>query len=278
MVLLFFAMFLGMSVSLNIVQASSEDYGDGSNVGDYVYEDEEYITNGQVDKINAINKRIDTGIYSQKLYVVISKDIGVVGDYHTDGQYRKGITLPDSTVTEDYFHSALDDIEDKQDPDDDDYDADASQRFENKLNRSNNYLIINLEKNQIYFHPSTRGDRYITDFAVWRATFGTKAQMKVGSDESKINAAIRVAERLTPRIQQVSESDTKLKAQTFDDVDRIGYTIIFITIGLIVLISIPYFWGNHSGGSFPGDSGEDTDNYYAGFDEGYYYGSHDPFM
>jgi len=55
MALLFFAMFLGMSVSLNIVQASSEDYGDGSNVGDYVYEDEEYITNGQVDKINAIN-------------------------------------------------------------------------------------------------------------------------------------------------------------------------------------------------------------------------------
>jgi len=70
LVILTMTMLLGMIWSVKTVQADS--FSEGPNIGDYVYEDKEYITNEQYKELVDINRRINVGVNPQKLYIAIS--------------------------------------------------------------------------------------------------------------------------------------------------------------------------------------------------------------
>jgi len=287
--LFFLAMALGIFIPGKIAQADTSDFGEGPNVGDYVYEDKEYITNEQYDRIAAINRKIDTGVRPQHLYMIVSDSDDVIGDYSPrdeyDSQGHNSLNLPDSNVTEDFWDDTFKESDGSDDYfDDDDDDGMTSAEIvdaETDLAKKDNYLICDLKNNRIYFQPSTRAGAYITDLFIWKSTLvGVYPKLKMGSTEDKVDAALKVADRMTPRMQNVAESDTELTAMDFDDVDRFGYKVITVLVSLIVLISIFYFWGTNkdNGGYGGGSADENNEDYDAGFDEGYYYGSHDPFM
>jgi len=146
-----------------------------------------------------------------------------------------------------------------------------------ELNRHNNVLLYDLKNGVLCFMPSTQSNGYITDFTFWRKKLGRNSLLKVGTDGSKMNAVMAVANKLAPRLEKVANSDTKLHAATFDDVDRrFAYAAGFaVFIQIVVLLMYLSYRTKDPYGGGPGD-GIPDESYDAGFDEGYYYGSNNP--
>jgi hypothetical protein len=257
--------FLGFAGSLNIVQAAGLG---GPNVGDYVYEDSEVVTNQQYEKLEDINGQIETGPNPQRLYVLVLRDGSSIRHFNdlTDNDPKlKGI--PQDVVNKTgevlYGHYHY-------------YDIDSD---ENGLpDWKNNYLICDLKNNRVYFDPSDQADSYITDLMFWKLKFGL-ADLTSGNTDQRMEALFELAQRLNPELQKVANSKDFIYSKSYFDVKNIINSILFvlaIIVGLVIWFIIHQRNKNNphgGGGSELGNS-----DYDAGFDEGYYMGSQDPFM
>src|SRR5699024_2175721 len=70
--------FIGILYSTQDVQA---DGLGGPNTGDYVYENKEFITNAQYDRLVTINDNINAGVHPQKLYVLVFDDADDISNF-----------------------------------------------------------------------------------------------------------------------------------------------------------------------------------------------------
>ncbi|MCS6105607.1 hypothetical protein DW277_17115 [Clostridium botulinum] len=89
--LLGIAVLLGCASSVTVIQAAGLG---GPNVGDYIYEDQEVVTNQQYEKLEDINDQIETGPNPQRLYILVLSDNDSVRrfNYLTDNDPKtKGI-------------------------------------------------------------------------------------------------------------------------------------------------------------------------------------------
>lgn len=268
--LLLFTALLGMLISQQVVHAEGMS---GPNTGDYVYEDKEYITNGQYDQLEAINDKIDRGANPQQLYVLILGDSDDV-DYfarETDADFTSknmSTTIVEKTGNALYGSNHYYDMLLDQGSDDDDLDI------------TNNYLIMDLKHNKVFLNPSLQASLYLTDLVFWKAKWGISSQLKSDNIDTKVDALFQLANNLEPKLENVADSSKMLKSKDSTDVKNffgmIGF-IAAIIIGLIIIIIIHKINKNkpHHGG---GGSELGNSDYDAGFDEGYYMGSNDPFM
>lgn len=261
------AVVLGLSFSVQTVQAAGMG---GPNTGDYVYEDQEYITNGQYDQLEKLNDNIYSNVSPQRLYVLIfknSEDVDQLvntteADIKSNSPERAIINKAGEALygSSHYYDMETDDGAD--------------------LESKNNYLIMDLRDNKVFFCPSLQGSLYITDLVFWKTKFGLSSQLKSSDIDIKINALFQLANNLEPKLQTVSENKKMLESKSIYDV-KSTITNILLVLGAILIIII--IWAIHKynknhphrggGGSELGNS-----DYDAGFDEGYYMGSNDPFM
>lgn len=265
------AMIFGIGITTQTTQAANLG---GYNVGEYVYEDDEVITNEQVAQLNRINQKINRGASPQELYLVL---IGDSDSWKTftdsysnpdaaDISESKGIpgliigkTGPAVIGSQKYYDMEMDDGDD--------------------LDNTNNYIIFNFKTNRFYFNPSEWAQFYLTDLTVWKLMMGLNSQLKSGNSNEQMDAIMKFAEKVQPKLENVSQTSKLLKALDYRQLmTRIKGTLA--VIGFIVGITLIIFWkkkhpgsGNSGGGSELGNS-----DYDAGFDEGYYMGSNDPFM
>jgi len=265
--MIFTTIFCGIFLSDSVVKADS--FSDGPNVGKYVYEDEQYITNSQYDRLAEINKRLDTGIYPQKLYLIISKN-----DEDLDGMsVPQGFVSTNDMRKAVYLRDGYSDFGDGY-PGEEFYDNQGYSDHEiTQLNRHNTLLLYDIKHNVLCLMPSTQSQNYITDYVFWKSKFGLNSRLKHGSDQNKIDAALDLANRLEPKLQRVAESDTKLRANDFSNIEMkldyvCGWVIAIQIVVLLIYLKI------RKKGDF-GNPSEDIpdESYDAGFDEGYYYGN-----
>lgn len=264
------AIFLGMEFSLQTVQAAG--WG-GPNTGDYVYENREYITNSQYDQLEAINNKIDQDVSPQRLYILITDDEDNLNYLADVGQANLTSKRKDTTILgkteqvlygESHYYDML---------------LDESGTGED-MDLTNNYLVMDLKHNKVYLNPSLQASLYLTDLVLWKAEWGLSSQLKSNNVDTQISALFQLANNLEPKLVNVSATSKMLKSKDIYDVrttlNYIGMAIVLIVV-IIILIIIHNINKNkpHHGG---GGSELGNSDYDAGFDEGYYMGSNDPFM
>lgn len=258
-------MFLGLGLSVQTVHAQGLG---GVNTGKYVYQDQEYITNSQYDQLVKINNHIDRNVSPQKLYILIFKNdedthkFLNVTDANTGSYPEQSITNGTGQVL--YGNDRYYDIE-----------INDSETMDNE----NNYLILDLKDNRVFWDPSDFSESYITDLQFLELRLGLLSNLRSSDTDTKVSALFELANRLEPRLTKVSQSNEILKAKTIGDIKNIIGTILFV-IGVIIVIILWKKFHNKNKNNHHYGSGDDLGNsdYDAGFDEGYYMGSNDPFM
>ena len=263
--LLGIAVLLGCASSVTVIQAAGLG---GPNVGDYIYEDQEVVTNQQYEKLEDINDQIETGPNPQRLYILVLSDNDSIRrfNYLTDNDPKtKGI--PEDIVNKTgevlYGHNHY-------------YDIDSD---ENGIpDWKNNYLVYDLKNNRVYFDPSDQSSSYITDLMFCKIKIGMN-NLTDGTTTQRMEALFDLAERLEPKLKKVADNKEFIYSKSYYDIKNIvnGVLLVLgIIVGLVIWFIIHRQNKNHphnSGGSELGNS-----DYDAGFDEGYYMGSQDPFM
>ena len=258
-VLLFvLAMCFGVIFSVKTVQAAG--LGHVPNVGDCVYEDQQYITNNQYDKLSYINDTNEQGVSPQRLILVVFKndsDLNKLKENVEGNNFYKNTSLHNSIVqntkialyTQEGYYA--DDAPDPADTDD-----------------SNNYLIYDIKNGRVFFDPSDQGSSYITDLMFIRMYLGLSHQLKHGSDDEKMTALFQLVDKLDPKIHDVSQTKEILKSTDSSIFGKIETYLLIIAVILIFLMFMWRMLTDQDNG--PGSGSSDYD---AGFDEGAYYGS-----
>lgn len=264
--MLMLAIILGVITNQKIAHAGGMG---GPNTGDYVYEDREYVTNGQYDKLEAINDKVDTGVNPQKLYIIIFDNA------HDEHIFAKKTDTyldqkqPESRIVDntgwalygfnDFYDMELDD---------------------ETLTMVNNYLIMDMRNNMVYLNPSLSGSLYLTDLMFLKMRWNLNSQLESSDPDVRVAALFKLAQKLEPKMLDVSRTNKMLKSRDISDVktvlNNLGLIGLAILIILIVLIIHKINKNKPHHGSGPDEPG--NSDYDVGFDEGYYMGSNNPFM
>jgi len=259
LIILALTFFLGMTVTLKDVQADGMGYG--PNTGEYVYQDKEYITNAQYDRLADINDDIYRDARPQKLYVIIVDnnrfDADIYGDSIKD--YIGAAIGGDGDEYGDSYGEALFGKKNS------DYNADDG---------INNYLIYSLKSHQLIFAPSQDASSYLTDFKIWRYRLWLQPSLKFGSEDTQISAVMEMADKVAPKLERVSQEDHDLHSVDYRDVSMVLGDLMLLAGFLIFAMIVIYFWNDGHNGNNLGAEEDDNPDYDAGFDEGSYYGSH----
>jgi len=252
------AMCFGMILSLKTIQAAG--LGHGPNVGNCVYEDEQYVTNNQYDKLSYINDTNEQEISPQKLVVIIFKndsDRNKLKENVQGNNFYKNTSLHNSIVQNTkialYTHEGYyaDDAPDPADTDD-----------------SNNYLIYDIKNGRVFFDPSDHDSFYITDLMFMKMYLGLSHQLRHGSDDDKMTALFQLVDKLNPKIHDSSQTKKLLESTDSSIFGKIG-TYLLIIAGILVFLMVMWKMLTDQDNG-PGSGSSDYD---AGFDEGAYYGS-----
>ena len=250
--------FLGMLGSLNIVQAAG--LGHGPNTGDYVYENEQYITNNQYDKLTYINDTNDSGPSPQKLYLIIFQnkaDLAKLNESVSGNDFNKNTSLNNSIVQ--HAGQALYGPQGYYELDHGVGSGDADDK--------NNYLIYDIKNGRVFFDPSDAGSLYITDLMFLRMRLGINHQLKHGTEDEKMTALFQLADKLAPKMHDVSQTKGFLQSTDSGIIQK--YASITMLIAGILIFGM-FIWFAINDQDPPGSGSSDYD---AGFDEGNYYGS-----
>ncbi|KRN98928.1 hypothetical protein IV57_GL000631 [Companilactobacillus kimchiensis] len=263
---------VGITMSLTVVKAAGMG---GPNTGDYVYEDQEYITNAQYDKLADINDNIFSGVSPQRLYVLIfnnTSDVNYFNGVNDISDIMSKSRRIDSTIVGKtgealYGSSHYFDLES---------DTDENE----SLDIDNNYLIMDLQNNKVYLNPSLQGSLYLTDLMFWQAQIGLASKLRSKNTDTKVAALFQLAGKLEPKLKTVSENKKMLKSTDYYDVQQVVDTILMVLGVIIVIIVWIIIHRINKNKPHHGGGGSDLGNsdYDEGFDEGYYMGSNDPFM
>lgn len=269
-ILLALTVMLGFGLSVQTVDAVSLG---GYNVGDYVYEDDEVITNEQVEQLDQINQKTDQGENPQELYLVL------IGSNDTWKTFSDSFSNPNAAeIPESKGIPGLIIGNTGQAVIGRDKYYDLEMNHEADMDNTNNYIVFNFNTNRFYFNPSDQAGFYLTDLMVWKLMWGLNSQLKSGNSDEQMAAIMQFAKKVQPKLEDVSQTNKLLHSATYGDVsDRVKWVlaIIGIIIAIIVIVAWKKSHPGHRGG---GGSELGNSDYDAGFDEGYYMGSNDPFM
>lgn len=266
------AAIIGISTTTAVVQAS--DFTDGPNVDQYVYEDREYITNSQYARLAAINDRLQKNSQNpQAIYLALSQNEDDTDDMGiANREDAKEIAAKDKKRADYYGSNGYEFSSGISDPNYF-FKAGSSRSEYHELKRTGTILSYDMKRGLVVIRPSTLSQDYVTDFIFWKMRWGLNFQLKHGSEESRINALLSLAERLEPKLEKVGNADTRLTAPSFDGIDRVLSYASIVAVGLQILIAILYHAFRRKD-KFGGPSIDvPEESYEAGFDEGYYFGS-----
>ncbi|WP_334352685.1 hypothetical protein [Companilactobacillus sp. HBUAS56257] len=237
-------------------QAVLADVSSGPNTGKLVYQDKEYITNGQYDKLVKINQGLNVGPHPQSINLIIKKQFDEYGNddimLNTSFNFlnkNRSLWLGDSEG-----HSAS---------------------FSKRWGSGSNFLIVDLQNNLLWFYPSGQAASFLTDYGykVYRSGYNFKIEHSNAS--RKIDVALDVADEMTPELKKVARSKKRLHNLSFEDLFEFFRKYLMILIFLTQIIVAIIYTMTKKKGRGPYQP-EINDSYDAGFNEGYYYGRNDP--
>lgn len=233
-----FFFFLLLIVTTNQVDAS---FKDGPNLGRYIYEQHEVVTQKQYYEINEINDRLQTGKKPQKLYVAILDNDPLKSDFGDKMYKYLGIKFYDDDA-----QAVL-----KEWPDYNEYE--------------DNLIILYHNQGRLGFVPATSSKLYVTDYKFWKITLGKMNGVRNGGVDTQIDGLINISNSLVrPLLYSVNVKDAKssswwdVNSEFFGELMFVGFTIFIL--GLLI-----YFAINSGGADYA------PDNYDNGFYDGYIY-------
>ncbi|WP_334328855.1 hypothetical protein [Companilactobacillus sp. HBUAS59699] len=237
--LIFF--FLILLVTTNQVDGS---FKDGPNLGRYIYEEHQVVTQKQYDEINEINDRLQTGKKIQNLYVAILDDDPTKPD-DSDKIYKYlGIKFYDEDA-----ESIL-----KEWPD----------YNENK----DNLIILYHNQGRVGFVPSELSQFYITDYKFWKITLGKMNGIRSGGIDTQIDGLVNISNLLVrPILYSVNVKDAK-SSKWWDVKSEFFGELMFFGFAIFILSMLIYFIINSAGADYA------PDNYDNGFYDGYSYSNY----
>lgn len=204
-----------------------------TNIGNYIYEDKEYLTQNQVDQINALNKKLHN---KENITLVIIDKIPLE-DY----------SLTSAPLSDDeqrqYYVSKLTDK--FHDSDFEKY-MFADNEFYTDLANGRNYLIVSLKDKKAYWEPSSETSRYLTDYKFWKMKFWYEPALHSFDKQHQIDAALKLTQKLATEIQPFTNSTSPDKeSSSFEDINEkfanvkfFFKAIFFIFIFGIILVII----------------------------------------
>ncbi|WP_125591262.1 hypothetical protein [Companilactobacillus jidongensis] len=236
--LIFF--FLLLMVTNVRVQASVMD---GPNVGQYIYEQHEVLTQEQYSKINDINDQLQSGKKYQRLYVVVLDKNPDVSD---DSSYMTRYT--GAIQSDEYAAGILKSWEEKsakQSGNDDQAIDDAYK---------DNMLILYYDQGKIGFVPSVNAGMYMTDYKLWKITFGQMGGIKSNAINRQADSLINISNKLVrPILYSVNVKDANSSQWRDVNGEFIAGIIIFAAI-IFVLLLLFYLGLNPAGADYVPDS------------------------
>ena len=190
------------------------------NIGSYIYEDKEYLTQNQVDQINSINSQLVGGRNSQNITLVIVDHIPL-----HDDDLDSDAPLPVMS-TEEEERSYIRTLADKFSNNDDD--------------DGRNILLLSVKDCKILFQGSHSTMSYLTDYKFWKMKQGVNFGKVPADSKGQIKYTIKLMEHLEKEIDNytVYENGSKTSS-TFEDWHerfKIVTDIIKLFLGIIVFV------------------------------------------
>lgn len=252
--LYFLAMIFGIICARQTILA---DVSSGPNTGEFVYQDKEYITNGQYDKLVKINRGLNVGPHPQSLNLIIKRHFTENPDedqinLNTGFNFlnkNRSLWLGDSEG-----HSAS---------------------FSKRWGSGSNFLIVDLQNNLLWFYPSGQASSFLTDYGYSGYRSGYNFKIEHSNASRKIDVALEVADEMTPELKKVARSKKRLHNLSYEDLYKIFTKYLIMGIFLTQIIVAIIYTMTKKKGRGPYQP-EISDSYDAGFNEGYYYGRNDP--
>lgn len=230
------------------------------NLGPYIYEQHEVLTNAQYQQIMRLNQKMKQGKRRQFLSLYIADRIP--SNESVDGDNLSG--TPNGAG---YANSIGDTWNDRQtrkwDSESYDYDINYMKRF--RLGNQRNVMVVGLKDHRIAVSGSGVTDEYFSDMKFDLLKWDLKDKLKSNDTDTQISAAVQVFSRVSNRIisQKAMNHDSLSWADFRGDI--IG-GIVFVIFGGFLLLIIIHLWHNRGKGG-GGASYADGE-----FDEGYVLG------
>lgn len=179
-----------------------------TNIGYYIYEDKEYLTQKQVDKINAMNKKLNN---DENITLVIVDHIpiqdysGVTYSSLTDEDQRKYYfsTLIDKFKHADYERESFDD-----------------DKFFSDLSMGRNFILLSLKDKKVYWEPSSDTNRYLTDYKFWKLKFWLEPALHSFDRQHQIDAVLELTEKLGQEVKPFATGYPDKESASFEDINQ----------------------------------------------------------
>lgn len=230
------------------------------NLGPYIYEQHEVLTEAQYQKIMALNQKMKRAKFKQYLCLYIADRIP--SNESVDGDNLSG--TPNGAS---YGSTILDTWNDratrKWDDGLEDYDINYIKRYHMSAQR--NMMVVGLKDHRIAVTGSDITDEYFSDMKFDTIIWGLKNQLQSNDEDTQIDAVMTVFTRVSHRI--TSQKAMNHDSLSWDEFRGDVITGIFLVIiGGFLLLIIIFLWRNRGKG---GGGGSYADGE---FDEGYVLG------
>ncbi|WP_125566594.1 hypothetical protein [Companilactobacillus insicii] len=220
---------------------------DGPNLGKYIYEEHEVLTQGQYSKVNDINDQLQTGKTPQRLYIVILDNDPEKPD-GSDNMYKYlGIKSDDY-----YASNILQKWQDQDEKQSGDYGRASDDDFRD------NMLVLYRNQGRIGFVGNSQN--YITDYKLWKITFGKMHGIK---SNNQIDSFMNISNSLVKPILYSVNVENASSSQWRDVEGEFIAGIIIAGVIFAILFLLLLFASNPAGADYSPDS----------YDNGFYDGS-----
>jgi hypothetical protein len=181
------------TAAVNASEITNEPVPSQTNIGKYIYEDKDYLTQKQVNKINRINQKLFHQIGSQNIAIVIIDRIPIKHDSMATNQ------VDEKTQRSDYFY----DLVQKFSTEDLNRTYRDSSIIGEKIWAGRNILFYSVKDKQIYFQASSQSRRYLTDFKFWQLKWNLFG-LKSNDQKTQLDSLLTLFERVADKEMEVA--------------------------------------------------------------------------
>lgn len=199
-----------------------------SNIGNYIYEDKEYLTQSEVDKINQMNKKLGP---QENITLVIINEIPIESDPSAT------IPISDEEKRQYYINTLTDKFKES------DYEKEnfTDDKFYSDLSMGRNFLIYSIKDKKLYWEPSSGTNQYLTDYKFWKIKFWYEPALHSFDKQHRIDMVLKLTEKMGQEVKPFTKGSYEPKeSSSFEDINNKidGIKYFFKAIFLLFLFGL----------------------------------------
>lgn len=213
----------------NVVFAAADDYEQhipaATNIGDFIYEDQEYLTQEQVDTINAMNRKNIARNDHQYLTLIILNKIPLEEYPNTSDEQSREFFL---NTLQEKFHEE----------DDNRYNDIARSQHNQRLRDGRNFLLVSIQDRKTYFFGDYQMEQYLTDYKIWKMLLPINFGIQPADTDKQVTDTIKLMKKINTTIGPISRFDDNYQHSTsFQDLrKKVWYVSYAIKAFFMIMI------------------------------------------